>query len=31
MSRNSPAVDLEAFRADQEATAHQDNRGAYER
>jgi prevent-host-death family protein len=31
MSRNSPAVDLEAFRADQEATADQDNRGAYER
>lgn len=31
MSRNSPAVALEAFRADQDATADQDNRGAYER
>jgi prevent-host-death family protein len=31
MSRNSPAVDLEAFRTDQDATAEQDIRGAYER
>jgi prevent-host-death family protein len=31
MSRNSPAVDLEGFRADQDATADQDNRGAPER
>jgi prevent-host-death family protein len=31
MSRNSPVVDLEAFRADQDATADQDKRGAYER
>jgi antitoxin (DNA-binding transcriptional repressor) of toxin-antitoxin stability system len=31
MSRNSPAIDLEAFRADQEATADQDSRSAYER
>ncbi len=31
MSRNSPAVDLETFRADQDATADHDNRGAYER
>jgi antitoxin (DNA-binding transcriptional repressor) of toxin-antitoxin stability system len=31
MSRNSPAIDLEAFRADQDATADQDSRSAYER
>jgi prevent-host-death family protein len=31
MSRNSPAVDLETFRADQDATADQDSHGAYER
>jgi hypothetical protein len=31
MSRNSPAVDLEAFRADHDATADQYDRGAYER
>jgi len=30
MSRNSPAIDLEAFRADQDATADQDSRSAYE-
>ena len=31
MSRNSPAIDLEAFRADQDATADQYSRGGYER
>jgi antitoxin (DNA-binding transcriptional repressor) of toxin-antitoxin stability system len=31
MSRNSPTVDLEAFRADQDATVDQDSGGAYER
>jgi prevent-host-death family protein len=31
MSRNAPASDLEAFRADQDATADQDVNGAYER
>lgn len=31
MSRNAPASDLEAFRADQDATADQDSDGAYDR
>jgi prevent-host-death family protein len=31
MSRNAPASDLEAFRADQDATADHDSNGAYER
>jgi antitoxin (DNA-binding transcriptional repressor) of toxin-antitoxin stability system len=31
MSRNAPAGDLEAFRADQDAAAEQGNGGAYER
>jgi hypothetical protein len=31
MSRNAPASDLEAFRADQDAAADQDSDGAYER
>jgi prevent-host-death family protein len=31
MSRNAPASDLEAFRADQDATADQDSGSAYER
>ena len=31
MSRNSPAVDLAAFRADQNAALHQDAGGSYER
>jgi prevent-host-death family protein len=31
MSRNAPAADLEAFRADQDAAADHDAGGAYER
>jgi prevent-host-death family protein len=31
MSRNAPAVDLEAFRADQDAALDSDAGGAYER
>ncbi len=31
MSRNAPAADPEAFRADQDAAADQDADGAYER
>jgi len=31
MSRNAPATNLEAFRADQDAAADQEARGAYER
>lgn len=31
MSRNAPAADLDAFRADQDAAADQEESGAYER
>ncbi|MHB1431729.1 MAG: type II toxin-antitoxin system Phd/YefM family antitoxin [Streptosporangiaceae bacterium] len=31
MSRNAPATDLEAFRADQDAASDQEDTGAYER